>query len=161
MNTRFGVPVLFLALVLTGCDGGQDDLETADSSVLDTSSPGMPSTGMPGGMGPMGGMGPGTTGSEWQQHMEALHAAAGDSLQAMIPMHRQRVTGMMEMMDGRMGMAMDSTWMATRESLRRDVDRMRNMPPAEMVDFLEEHVARMQRMLRMPQAAPAQGPAQH
>lgn len=155
MDTTLSISALALALVLAGCGGDQDDVGTAETAVLDTPSMTM-QPGMPGGMAPMARMGPEMMGSEWQRHMAAMHAAAGDSLQAIMPMHRQMVTGMMETMGGRMGMAMDSAWMATRDSLRRDLERMQNMTPAEMEAFLQEHDARMQRMLRMYQAAPEQ-----
>jgi hypothetical protein len=105
-----------------------------------------------GGMGPMAGMGPDMMRSEWQQHMATMHGATGDSLRAMMPRHRQMVTGMMETMGGRMGMTMDTSWMATRDSLRGDLERMQNMTPEQMEAYLEEHDARMQRMLRMHQA---------
>lgn len=156
METRFKISVLGLALVLAGC-GGQDEVETSETVVLDTPSTGMSPGGIPGGMGAMGGMGPGAMSAEWQQHMAQMRSVRGDSLRAMIPMHRQLTTRMMDGMGGGMGMAGDSAWMATRDSLRRDLDRMQDMTPAEMEDFLEEHDARMQRMLRMHQAAPGSG----
>jgi hypothetical protein len=153
MDTKLRLSVISLALALAGCDGGRDEVGTAETAALDTPSMTM-EPGMPGGMRPMAGMGPEMMRSEWERHMATMHAATGDSLRAMMPMHRQMVTSMMETMGGRMGMGMDSTSMATRDSLRGDLDRMRNMTPEEMEAFLEEHDARMQRMLRMHQASP-------
>lgn len=155
MEKRFTILLLGLALGLTGCGGDQEEVETSEGVVLETPSTGMSPAGMPGGMG---GMGSGAMSSEWQQHMAQMHAATGDSLRGMMPMHRQMATRMMEGVEGGMGMAGDSAWMATRDSLRSDLDRMQDMTPAEMEAFLDEHDARMQRMLRLHQAAPGQDP---
>ena len=157
MNTRLGTSILVAAIGLAACGGDEADVELADRAVVNTPSMGMPPGGMQGGMGQMGGMGPGMMGAEWQQHMVAMQGATGDSLRAMMPMHRQMASRMIAMMDtvgGGMGMAMDSAMVATRDSLRRDLDRMEGMSPAEMEAFLQEHDARMQRMLRMHQSSP-------
>jgi hypothetical protein len=107
----------------------------------------------------MAGMDPATMRGEWARHMAAMQGARGDSLHAMMPMHQQMLSRMTEMMAaGRGGMTMrmgmDSAWIAIRDSLHRDVERMMNMTPTEMEAFLGEHGARMRRMLELHQAQP-------
>lgn len=111
---------------------------------------------MAGGMGPMAGAGPGMMMSDWETHMAAMRGASGDSLQAMMGRHRGMAMQMMAMMDstrGSAGMMMDSAWVATRDSLRMDLDRMQEMTPEQMEEFIEAHDARMRRMLEMHGAA--------
>lgn len=154
MRARSSVSVVILGLVLTACGGDGEEVETAEVSAVDAPAMGMPPGGMSGGMGGMAGMGPGAMMADWEQHMAAMHGARGDSLRAMIGMHRRMASRMMAMMDstrGRMGMPMDSAWSATRDSLAGDLDRMQGMSPEEMDGLLDAHNARMRRMLRMHQ----------
>ena len=152
MRVQPGVALVVVSLVLASCGDNGEELETAEVSAADTAAMGMPPRGMSGGMGPMAGMGQGTMMGDWEQHMAAMHGASGDSLRAMMGRHRPMAMRMMEAMDsapGRMGMPMDSAWMATRDSLRRDLERMQGISPEQMEAFLEAHDARMRRMLEM------------
>jgi hypothetical protein len=140
---------------VAGCGGdGADSTEgeITQNIVADSLSTGMPPMPMSGGMGQMAGMDTAMMRARWQQHMMMMQSASGNSLQEMMPMHRQMSTQMMEMMGAgapRMGMVADSAWIATRDSLRRDLERMGSMSPEEMESFLEGHNVRMQRMLEM------------
>jgi hypothetical protein len=154
MRSRSAVSLFALALFLTACGGDGEDVELAEQTTVDTASMGMP--GMPGGMGRMAGAGPGMMMGDWETHMAAMHGASGDSLQAMMGRHRQMATRMMATMDstrGQMGMPMDRAWLATRDSLRMDLDRMQGMSPEQMEAFMEAHDARMRRMLEMHRSA--------
>lgn len=100
---------------------------------------------------------------EWRRHMASMRGVGLDSLRAMMPRHRQMVTRMMEMVEAApgggmrmghgmgpgMGLGRDSAWIATRDSLHRDLDRIGEMSPEELEAFLEAHDARMQRMLEL------------
>ena len=152
MRVPSGVALVALSLLLASCGGTGEEVDTAELSAVDTGAMGMPAGGMRGGMTPMAGMGSGRMMADWEQHMAAMHGASGDSLRTMMGRHRPMAMRMMETMDGtrgRMGMGADSAWMATRDSLRQDLQRMQGMSPEQMEAFLEAHDARMRRMLEM------------
>lgn len=156
------VPLVLLLGLLSACDGEDEQVETAEVSVVDTSRTGMPGAGMPGEMGRMPGMGEGAMMmSDWERHMAAMHGASGESLRAMMGPHRQMAMRMIETMDStraRTGMPMDSAWMATRDSLREDLARMQGMSPEQAEALLDAHDARMRRMLEMHGSTPAAAP---
>ncbi len=161
MGARNVVPAALLAVLAAGC-GGDDGPAVGDAS---NSGSVMSAAETLGDTGPMPAMGPDSMRQVWRRHMAMMRGAGPDSARAMMPRHREMVTRMMEMMGtmgggpggmgmGRgmgpgMGMGMDSAWIAMRDSLRGDVERMRDMSPEELEAFLEAHDARMRRMLEM------------
>jgi hypothetical protein len=155
MRGRSTLSLFAFGLLLTSCGGDGEDVEVAEQAPADSASMEMP--GMSGGMGAMNGNGAGMmTMADMEAHMAAMRGASGDSLRAMMARHRQMAMQMMATMDSthsQMGMPTDSAWVATRDSLRMDLDRMEGMSPEQMAAFHDEHHRRMRRMLEMHTAA--------
>ena len=105
-----------------------------------------------GGMQAMPGMQGGGTADRMRAHMGAMRGAGGDSLMAMLPVHRQMAANLVaefnrEMRE--MNMAGDAAWNATVDSLRRDLVRMPKMSGTELRGFMPAHEARLQRFMEM------------
>ena len=153
MNTRFRNSALTVitALALAACTAGDDGNSAADSAAAagDTSQAAMP--GMEGMQG-MEGMGGGGMMEQMQSHMRMMDGAGADSMQAMLPMHRQMVANMISQF-GRemreMNMKADPAWEATIDSLRQDNVRMPEMNASELRAFMPEHRARLMRLMEM------------
>lgn len=105
----------------------------------------------PGMQGVSGTPGGGTV-EEMQAHMRSMQGAGGDSLRAMLPMHRQMAANMIAKMNREMhdmNMAADGGWTATLDSLRRDLIRMPEMAAPELQSFMPDHQARLARLMQM------------
>ncbi len=66
-------------------------------------------------------------------HMNTMEGLTGDSLKAMMPMHRQMAANMLAQMSREMqsmNMTGDSSWTATTDSVRADLARMPEMSAA-------------------------------
>ena len=111
------------------------------------------------GMGDMPGMSapaeePGAGGmmQGMRTHMERMAALPGDSLAAVLPMHRQMVANMLSQMNremSSMNMPADTAWSAVVDSLRSDLTRMPAMGAAELAALMPAHHERMQRLMSM------------
>jgi len=85
-----------------------------------------------------------------QAHMRRMDGAGADSMQAMLPMHRQMVANMLAQMNREMGdmnMQTDAAWNATVDSLRQDLVRLPELPASELTSFMPAHQARMMRLM--------------
>ena len=89
---------------------------------------------------------------EMQAHMRTMQGVGGDSLKAMLPMHRQMAANMIAQMNREMrdmNMAADAGWTATIDSLRQDLVRMPEMGGSELQSFVPAHQARLERLIQM------------
>lgn len=137
------------ALVLAACSAA-DSGNAADSGQGSTA---QDTAGAMSGMEGMPGM-QGTGGSgmmeQMQAHMRMMDGAGADSIQAMLPTHRQMVANMLAQFNKDMrGMDMTSNtaWPATVDSLRRDLTRMPEMSASELHQFMPAHGARVIRLM--------------
>lgn len=146
--------------VLSACGGGDERAE----AVPDTPAVAEPAGGMEGmqGMGEMEGMEgmQGTGGmmqgggmmEEMQTHMRMMEGTSGDSMMAMLPMHRQMAANMISRMNREMrdmNMAADEEWNSTIEALREDLVQMPEMGAAELETFMPAHRERVMRLMEM------------
>ncbi|MGH7458570.1 MAG: hypothetical protein ACREKN_05700, partial [Longimicrobiaceae bacterium] len=126
---------------LTACGGGDERTE----AVPDTPATAEPAGGMEGmeGMEGMQGTG-GMMGmlEEMQTHMRMMQGTSGDSMMAMLPMHRQMTANMISRMNREMrdmNMAADEEWNSTIEALREELVQMPEMSAAELEEFMPAH----------------------
>lgn len=151
MITACGI-LLPAALVLSACTSEQPRTdETALPADTQQGMHGM--EGMEGmqGMSDMSGMSAGMM-SEMMSHLQMMDGARADSMQAMLPMHRQMVANMLAQMNREMrdmGMAADAEWNATVDSLRSDLTRMPEMSGQELQAMMPAHRDRMMRLMEM------------
>lgn len=87
---------------------------------------------------------------QMQAHLRMMDGASADSIQAMLPTHRQVLANMIaeankDMRD--MNMPSDAAWTATVDSLRRDLTRMPEMSASELHQFMPTHEARVKRLM--------------
>jgi D-mannonate dehydratase len=138
-----------LALAIAAACGQADDSAARGTAVPDSlagaaeSANGMPA--MPGMQGS------GTT-EEMQAHMRTMHGVGGDSLKAMLPMHRQMAANMIAQMNREMrdmNMTADAGWTATVDSLRQDLVRMPEMDAEELGSYMPAHQGRLNRLMEM------------
>lgn len=142
--------VLIAPLLLGACGPGEapEASETAEEGM-----PGMP--GMPGmGMEEAGGMqgGEGDMMGRMGAHMQMMQGMSGDSMRAMLPMHRQMVANMIASMNREMrdmNMPADAAWSATVDSLRSDLVAMPEMDAAELEALMPAHHRRAMRLMEM------------
>lgn len=102
------------------------------------------------------GMSPSATPSGMQGELEAdmgaMMGASGDQLRAMIPQHRQLVTTMIGQMNHEMGSMhtpASAAWMATRDSVDRDLMQFSTMSARDIQAMLPAHQARVTRLMQM------------
>lgn len=141
-----------LALGLAACQGEKAADGAGDSAAAAAPAAAQGAQGMPG-MEGMEGMQGGMMG-QMQAHMKMMETTNGDSLKAMLPMHRQMTANMISEMNREMkGMNMtgDAAWTATMDSLRRDLTNLPEMSAAQLRDFMPEHRGRMMRLMEMHQ----------
>lgn len=134
--------VLASALVLAGCTGEQQAEDTAVPAETNSA---------PDGMQGMSGMQDGMMG-EMMAHMQMMTGAGADSMQAMLPMHRQMVANMLSQMNSEMremSMTTDAQWDATVDSLRTDLTRMPELDGQELQELMPAHHDRMKRLMDM------------
>ena len=142
------IVVLGTLLVLAGCRPGADEsARQQDQAAQDTGAMG----GMPG----MGDMQSGAMMTEMISHMNMMQGVSGDSMNAMMPMHRQMAANMLAQMSREMqsmNTTGDSSWTATADSVRADLTRMPEMTPAELQAMMPGHHSRMMRLMDAHQA---------
>lgn len=97
---------------------------------------------------------PSATQDALEANMRAMMGASGDQLRAMVPQHGQLVTTMIAQMNQEMGstnMPASAAWMATRDSVSRDLMRLPNMSARDIQAMLPAHQARVSRLMQMHQ----------
>jgi UDP-N-acetylglucosamine transferase subunit ALG13 len=140
MSLRHAVTVLLVPLA-AAC-GGRDDAADAGAA-SDT----MPAGGMVMPSVEAGGMM-----DQMRQHLQLMAGLRGDSLQVLLPDHRQRVADMLAQMNREMSdmsMTGDTAWNALADSLRDDLARVSDMTAPKLQAFMNEHAARVTRMMQM------------
>jgi PBP1b-binding outer membrane lipoprotein LpoB len=142
--------ILVSALLLSGCIAEEPQTEDAPAPAeVDAGTDTMP------GMSDMPGMQDGMMGGMMGQmmgHMQMMRGAGADSMQAMLPMHRQMVANMLAQMNREMremNMTTDARWDATVDSLRNDLTRMPEMSGSELQTMMPAHHDRMMRLMEM------------
>lgn len=149
MFARCSLVPLVATLALAACSGGKsgDAADTAQAPAAPDTAGAM--SGMEGMPGMQGAVGSGMM-EQMQAHMRMMEDADADSVRAMLPTHRQKVANMLaqfnkDMRD--MGMASDTAWSATVDSLRQDLTRMPDMSALELKQFMAAHRARVMRLM--------------
>ena len=145
MNVRFRSCLLF-SLALLAC-AGPDAPGGEDAAPAPAAAAGEEAS-MPG----MAGMNGGGPAEEMQAHLRSMEGAGGDSLKAMLAVHRQMSANTIARMNREMrdmNMSGDAAWNATVDSLRQDLVRMPEMGDDELHTFMPLHVARMNRLMEM------------
>jgi hypothetical protein len=141
---KLPVPILALAAA-SACTGN----ETPETDVASDSVAAEPAGGMEGMPMPNSPLAESGMSDEMRSHMDAMLAATGDSLKAMVPMHRQAAANMLAQMNremSQMNMTPDAAWTATVDSLRQDLTQMPEMSPDELRSALPGHQSRMSRL---------------
>lgn len=149
MHTSFRTCLIF-TLALAACGGA--DTAQEEAAAPPAAAPAGEGT-MPGMQGISGTQGGGMM-EEMQAHMRTMQGVGGDSLKAMLPMHRQMAANMIAQMNREMrdmNMPADAGWTATVDSLRQDLVRMPEMGGSELQSFMPAHQARLERLTRMHQ----------
>ena len=124
MKTLARGMTLALSLALGAACGDERAPDAQQTPSEDSVSAGM---GAMEGMPNMPAMGSGGMMERMTAHMGSLHGVSGDSLQRMLPMHRQMVANMLAEMNREMremNMSGDAAWGAAVDSLRQDLVRM-------------------------------------
>lgn len=97
------------------------------------------------------GAAPGTTMmDEMTAHVGRMGGIRADSMQAILPDHRQRVGNMLAQMGAdmrSMNMAGDASWNALVDSVRADVVRMPELSAGELQALMPDHLGRATRLL--------------
>ena len=87
---------------------------------------------------------------EMMDYVGSVGSMGADSMQAMLPTHRQRVGNMLAQMSAdmrSMNMPGDATWNALIDSIRADVIRMPELSGAELQASMPDHLGRVTRLL--------------
>ena len=147
MTTTLRSIVFALALGLAAC-GGEQRQERGGEGAGAFADTGGRMGGMPG----MGSMMDTTMMQGMRDRMQMMAGASADSMQAMLPEHRQMTANMLAQMNremAQMSMTGDSVWTATVDSLRQDLTRMPEMGPAELKALMPAHQARAIRLMEL------------
>ena len=139
--------ILAASTVLAACG---TEPEQTQSAAAPAESGAEPAEGMEG----MGGMQDGMM-EQMMAHMQTMDGAGADSLQAMMPMHRQMAANMLARMNREMrdmNMTADAAWNATVDSLRQDLTRMPELTGSELETLIPAHRTRMMRLVEMHRA---------
>ena len=85
-------------------------------------------------------------------HLQRLDAAGGDSLPALIPVHREYVATLVSRcapeMTGKQRLA-DTAWSPIATALRQDLVRLPEVEAGDLAAFMVEHRARIERFLAL------------
>lgn len=104
------------------------------------------------GMQGMSGMPTDSMMPQMRTHMQTMHGAGGDSLKAMLPMHREMTASLLAEMNRemrQMNMPAEPAWTATADSVQQDLVRMPDMEPGELQTAMPAHEARLDRLMQM------------
>lgn len=143
---------LFAALAMAACSDDRSANNADTDQALDAQRTGGQMSGT-GGMSDrqdMQGTGRNAMTEQMQAHLRMMEGANGDSLQAMMPMHRQLVGNMITQFNtDRRGtnMSDNAATTATVDSLQQDLTRMQGMSAAELQRMMPAHEARLRRLM--------------
>ena len=87
---------------------------------------------------------------EMMAHVGHMGGMGADSMQTMLPAHRQRVGNMLAQMGAdmrSMNMTTDASWNALVDSVRADVIRMPELSDVELQALMPDHIGRVTRLL--------------
>ena len=152
MKTKI-LPIL--AVLLAACGSPEPGNDQPSPPAAPAPPPAAPESGSTAGMQGMSGMQTNGMTAEMRTHLQAMHGAGGDSLKAMLPVHRQMAANMLAEMNRemrQMNMPADPAWTATVDSLRQDLVRLPEMDVAELQSAMPGHEARLDRLMEMHQA---------
>ena len=145
--THTAAAVLASVVMLSAC-GSQEDASEIPAQAEVESSGGMAD--MPG-MAGMEGM-QGRTLEEMSAHMQRMQSANADSIEAVLPRHRQMVANMIAQMNKEMrdmNRATGTEWDATVDTLRADLTQMPEMTGSELQALFPRHHDRVTRLMEM------------
>ena len=159
------VPVI-VAVALAACGSDKSNQAATDGAASQADTSMDPSSGMQGmggmqgmdsmggmkGMDSMGGMMGDDMSKNMEAHMQQMMGAGTDSMQAMLPMHRQMTANMLSQMNKQMRdmkMTDNTEWPATVDSVRQDLVRMPDMSGQELRTFMSAHHERLRRLMAM------------
>ncbi len=94
--------------------------------------------------------------TDMRAHLRRLDAAGGDSLPALIPVHRRKVETLLSRCVGRtsgMQQPGDTTWRPIAAELRQDLTHLSQLATVELPAFMSEHRARVVRFLALREGA--------
>lgn len=137
---------LLSVLVVPACSDGKSGDATARDQVMG----GQESGGMMPGMDNMQGMGRGGSMDQMEAHLRMMDGADADSIQALMPTHRQMVTNAIAEIRTAMrgaGAGSDAASSATSDTLRQDLSRMSAMSASGLQQFMPAHRARVRRLM--------------
>ncbi|MEX2282066.1 MAG: hypothetical protein WEE89_06250 [Gemmatimonadota bacterium] len=86
------------------------------------------------------------------KRMEMMRDMSGDSLEAMMPEHRQMAGNMLSEMSRQMremNMTADAAWMTLTDSIRADLTRIPDLTSADLQTLMHEHGRRLHRLMEM------------
>lgn len=142
------VTAVLASIILLAACGQREDAPEIPAEAEVESSGGMENMpGMAGMEGVQGGMM-----EDMSTHMQMMHGASGDSIEAVLPMHRQVVANMIAQMNREMremNMTTDAEWNATVEALRGDLTQMPEMSGSELQAIFPAHHDRVMRLMEM------------
>lgn len=127
--------MLFVACADGGTEAANDAQATGDTAAMPPM-PGMSGAAQPG----AGGMEP---------HLTTMMSANTDSLEGLVPTHRQMAANMIADMNKEMremNMTGDAAWAATLDSVRADLQIMADLAPGQVKSMLPLHVGRVRRL---------------
>ena len=144
-----------LAVLLAACGSPEPGTDQPSPPAAPAAPPAAPESGSTAGMQGMSGMKTKGMMAELRTHMQAMHGAGGDSLGAMLPMHRQMAADLLAEMSKemrQMNMVADPAWTAVADSVRQDLVRLPEMGAAELQAAMPAHEARLNRLMGMHRA---------
>jgi hypothetical protein len=145
MDTRWQPRfALALTLALAACGG--------DEAAQEAEGPPPAAEAAPGDMAGMPGMATMQMPDEMTVHLTMMEGVSGDSLNRVLPGHRQLVANMLSRMDREMrdmNMAATPDWSALADSLRDDLVRLPELDTGGLEDLMGPHRARVMRLMEM------------
>jgi hypothetical protein len=132
------------ALACGGGDAGEDG-EAADTGAAET-----PPAGGAAAPAAAGGAATATMITEMRAGLNRLEAAGGDEIPPMVPEHANRVEALITRMEQdrqARGAMVSAAWDATVDSVRQDLTRMRGLTASELEEMVDQHAARVTRLM--------------
>ena len=149
------LPLLATVLLAAACGSSAPENDEPRSPAPPAAAPAPAPGGSMAGMQGMGGMQADSMMARMRTHLQAMHGAGGDSLKAMLPMHRQMAASLLAEMNRQMrqmNMVADPAWTATADSVQQDLIRLPEMGAGELQSAMPAHEARLNRLMGMHQA---------
>jgi hypothetical protein len=150
-----GTLSILAAVLLAACGAPEPGNDQPSPPAAPAPPPAAPETGSTAGMQGMSGMKTKGIMEELRTHLQAMHGAAGDSLRAMLPTHRQMAASLLAEMNREMRLMKDGRGARLdrhADSVRQDLVRLPEMGAAELQSAMPAHEARLNRLVGMHQA---------